>query len=86
MDRDKIFKMTSFLCRDALTEAENSCEEICLVIPDICKDDFEVFQSALFAQERDNSIDAFVVIRTAEILGVDFVRFAYRLTLFSYKV
>ena len=60
--------------RDALAEAENSCTEVCLVVPDIGKSDFDVFQSALFAQEKDNSVDAFVVIRTAEILGVDFVR------------
>lgn len=63
-----------FLCRDALSEAETSCTEVCLVIPDICKSDFEIFQSALFAPEKDDSIDAFIVIRTAEILGVDFVR------------
>ena len=60
--------------RDALTEAESGGSEVCLVVPDVCKSDFSTFHSALFAPEKDDSINAYVVIRTAEILGIDFVR------------
>ncbi len=63
-----------FFSRDALTEAESGGSEVCLVVPDVCKSDFSTFHSALFAPEKDDSINAYVVIRTAEILGIDFVR------------
>ena len=60
--------------REALTEAEiGGGSENCLIVPDISKSEFEAFHSAIFAAEKDNSVDAFVVIRTAEVLGIDFV-------------
>ena len=58
-------------------EAESGGSEVCLIIPDVTRSDFSIFHAALFAPENDESIDAYVVIRTAEILGIVFVSFIF---------
>ena len=56
-----------------LTESDDGGSDVCLVVPDITKSDFSTFHAALFAAEKDVSLNAYIVIRTAEIFGIDFV-------------
>jgi hypothetical protein len=45
----------------------------CLVLPELTRLEFSTFHNALFASEGDLSLDFFVLIKVAEVLGAELV-------------
>ena len=68
-----LMSASSIMVRDAFSQLDNlQNETTCIVLPDISKVEFCIFQESLFAPARDiNQGDLIVVIKVAETLGVD---------------
>ena len=69
-----LISASSWMLRDAFNQMDGFHQDTtCIMLPDITKNEFQIFHEALSSSVSNTKLDLVIVIKVAESLGVDLV-------------